>query len=63
MKSDRENWWTKKGSEVEGVATIRNTRNLYELIRNTSPWKPNGNEMVKESNDILTPSQARRLGR
>lgn len=41
-------WWVGKYEEVEKAKAIEDSRNLYQLIRNTGSGKPNVNQMIQK---------------
>lgn len=47
-------FWIGKCWEIEKSAAIGNSRSVYRLIGNTYPRKPSVNNVIKESDGILT---------
>ncbi|VDP82839.1 unnamed protein product, partial [Schistosoma curassoni] len=63
VKNFLKQWRATKAKEMEKAAAIRNTRQLYRLIKETGINKSSVSEIISEKDDALTCSQSRRLER
>ncbi|KAH9589608.1 ATP-binding cassette sub- A member 3 [Schistosoma haematobium] len=63
LRNDREQWWVAKAREMEKVAAIGNSRQLFRLVKETGIKKPTVSETLSEKDGHIIHSQSRRLDR
>jgi hypothetical protein len=63
LRNDRELWWTERAREMERAHAAGNSRQLFQLIRNTGPRRSGVSETITESDGSPIHSLSRRLER
>lgn len=63
LRKDREQWWKDKACEMEKANAIGNSRQLFQLIRNTGPRRPDVSELISDKQGVEIHSIDKRLNR
>ena len=63
LRTDREEWWTKRAEEMEAASNAGNAHRLFQLIRSTGAQNHRVSETIKERDGTLICNRQRRISR